>query len=972
MLDLLSHPLSRKSASPIRRPVAGVLAVLAGLLLVAASASSALAQAMGRVRGKVVAKDTGETMSFINLLLIPADTTLKRVGGMTNSDGTFELTAARGIYTLRVQALSYARKDLTALRVDPSQPQELTVALAPEAIQQEEIVVEARRRQDTENALLTIRQKSASVSDAVSAEQVRRSPDKDAGDVLKRVTGLSVNEGKFVFVRGLGERYSSTEVDGVRLASPELNKRVVPLDIIPANLLENITVQKTYTADRPAEFGGGDVQVRTKDFPGHRQWSFSVGQSLEDGSTFEQGLVYGGSSRDRFGSGAASRQIPATLLRLARDRKVSSYNSVLGTGLTNAERAEIGRSFNNEWSSTRTELDPNGSYALTFGDELKLFGKSLGLVASGNYSRSQDISTETSRYYFGQDLSGDLSGLQPRFDGSVERGVDRVQLGGLAAASIRLSPAHSLHLRGFLNREAEDEVRAFQGWSDDIGDSLRGTRLRYNERTITSYSLEGRHEFESAAHSRVQWKLSRSIADRVVPDQRKATYFRQVNTYVDDDDNLVEEIRWTLRGQNRGATREFSDMQERGRGAEVDWSMPFTLAALGNGRLSVGLSDQWKVRQQWARRFQLRAPQGREALPPDSMFADPYWTGTLQGADISEWTFPDDIYDGEQGQTAGFISSDMPLGRRLRATLGARVEYGVQRLRNYDLFDSKRTSSFAELENTDVLPSANVTWSVTDRINVRAGASRTLSRPDINELATQRIEDYVPGFRDLPGFTFVGNPNLERARLDNYDLRAEWFPGLGELLAASVFQKELLQPIELSAAGAIEPIFYPINSEGGRNRGLELEVRSSLGRLWAPLRRVTVNANASWIESKVTLPPSLSPTVRRVHSLQGQADRLFNVGLTIATADQRVDATVLVSHTGRKLAGLGFDVAPDFYDDPFTTLDATVNVKPLSYLKLKLSGLNLLDVTYTGHQGPVEYYRTQPGRGYSLSVSFGS
>jgi len=944
----------------------------ATLVLALIAARESHAQAVGHVRGKVIAKDTGETMSFINLLLIPADTTLKRVGGMTNNDGTFDLAAPRGTYTLRVQAMSYARKDLAGIAVEPGRAQEMTVALAPEAIEQEEIVVEARRRQDTENALLSIRQKAAAVSDAVSAEQVRRSPDKDAGDVLKRVTGLSVNDGKFVFVRGLGERYSSTEVDGVRLASPELNKRVVPLDIIPANLLENITVQKTYTADRPAEFGGGDVQVRTKDFPGKRQWSFSAGQSMEQGSTFEQGLRYGGSSRDRWAMGAASRELPAALLRIAAGRKVASFNSVLGTGLTNAERAEIGRSFNNEWSAARGELSPNGSYALTFGDELKLFGKSVGLVASGNYSRTQEISTESSRYYFGQDLSGDLSGLQPRFDGSVERGIDRVNLGGLAAMSVRISPAHSLHARTFVNREAEDEVRYFQGWSDDIGDSLRGTRLRYNERTITTFSLEGRHEFQSAMNSKLEWKLSRSIADRVVPDQRKATYFRQVNSYVDDNDNLVEEVRWTLRGQNRGATREFSDMQERGRGGELQWSTPFSLLSWGKGKVSAGLSDQWKVRRQWSRRFQLRAPQGRETLPPDSMFADPYWTGTIQGADIAEWTFPDDIYDGEQGQTAAFVSADVPLGRRLRATTGVRVEYGVQRLRNYDLFDSKRTSSFAELENTDALPSANLTWSATDRINLRAGASRTLSRPDINELATQRIEDYVPGFRDLPGFTFVGNPNLERARLDNYDLRAEWFPGLGELLAVSVFQKELLQPIELSAAGAIEPIFYPINSQGGRNRGLELEVRASLARVWNPLQRFSLNANASWIDSKVTLPPSLSPTVRREHSLQGQADRLFNVGLAYATPDQRFDATVLVSHTGRKLAGLGFDVAPDFYDDSFTTLDATVNLKPLPYLRLKLSGNNLTDVVYTGHQGPIEYYRTKPGTAWSMSVAFGS
>lgn len=943
---------------------------LAALALALLSAS-ALAQPLGRVRGKVIAKDTGETLSFTNVLLIPADTTLRRVGGVTQNDGTFDLAARPGTYLLRVQAMSYARKDITGLRVDAGKPVELAVALTPEAIEQEEIVVEARRQQDTENALLAIRQKSASVSDAISAEQVRRSPDKDAGDVLKRVTGLSVNEGKYVFVRGLGERYSSTEVDGVRLASPELNKRVVPLDIIPATLLENITVQKTYTADRPAEFGGGDVQVRTRDFPGRRQWAFSAGHGVDEGSTFEQGLRYGGSWRDRWALGAASRALPDALLRIAGNQRVATRNDVLGIGLTRAQRAEIGRAFGEEWSPTRGELSPNGSYALTFGDEVRVAGRPVGVVASGNYSRSQQIGTESARYFFGQDLNDGVPDV-PRFDGTVERGADRVQLGGLAGVSVRLAPAHSLHARAFVNREAENEARVYASFSDDIGDSIRSSRLRYVERSVTTMSLEGRHEFRGAAGSRLEWKLSRSLADRLVPDMRKATYQRAEQLYYDTEDNPYTRAEWRLRSQSRGATREFSTMHERGRGGELTWTTPFAIASLGRGKLTAGLSDQWKNRYQWTRKFFMSAPAGRDTLPPDSIFAPQHWTGAAGSPDIAEWIFPDDIYDAEQGQTAAFLSLDLPLGPRLRSTLGARLEQGVQRLRSYDLFNSQVTSAYGELDDTDLLPSINVTWNLSDRINLRAGASRTLSRPDINELALQRIEDYIPGMRDLPGFTFIGNPGLERARLDHYDLRAEWFPALGELVAASVFLKDMHAPIELAAQGGNNPTFYPVNSERGTNQGLELELRTSLGRAWDPLRRFSINANASWIRSEVTLPPSLSPSVRRTHPLQGQADRLFNVGVTFASQDQRFDASVLVSHTGRKLAALGFDVAPDFFDDAVTTLDAAVNVKPLPYLKVKLSGRNLLDARYTGVQGPVEYYSTQPGPGYSLSVAFGS
>jgi outer membrane receptor protein involved in Fe transport len=943
---------------------------VAATFAVAVLVSVANAQPPGRVRGKVVARDTGEPMSYCNLLLLPADTTLRRVGGMTNADGTFELLAAPGIYTLRVQALSYARKELAGVRVGAAPSEELLVPLTPEAIEQEEIVVEARRAQDTDNALLAIRRKAAAVSDAVSAEQMRRSPDKDAGDVLKRVTGLSVNEGKFVYVRGLGERYSSTEVDGVRLASPELNKRVVPLDIIPANLLENITVQKTYTADRPAEFGGGDVQVKTKDFPGRRQWSFSAGQGVDDGSTFERGLRYAGSGRDSWGLGASARALPGALQRLASTQPVTTYNSVLGTGLTSAERAEIGRGFDQEWTPERGSVAPNGSYAASFGDEYRLFGRSVGVLASGNYSRSQEIQTERSRYYVGQDFANGVPD-QPRFDYGVERGSDRVQLGGLAAVGVRLAPAHSLHLRGFYNRDAEDEVRSFDGFSEDIQDRIRSDRLRYVERSILTGSLEGRHEFRSLNGSRVDWKLSRSRADRVVPDMRESNYQRSDIVLTDPDGNDVVREIWSLRGQTRGATREFSDMDERGRGAELSWSTPFRAGGLGQGRWLAGISDQWKERRFWMRRFYFVPPPGGDTLSPGEMFAPERWTGTLQGADVREWTRPDDNYGAQQYQAATFMSLDLPLGPRLRATLGARLEYGMQRVRSFHLFDG-HTTAFGEFDHTDLLPSANLTWNPRESMSLRLGASRTLSRPDVNELAPQQIEDYVPGLRDLPGFVFTGNPDLDRARLDNYDVRWELFPSLGELVAVGVFHKGLLQPVELSARGGNEPYFTPTNSESGRNRGLELELRTSLGRVWRPLRRLSLNANASWIDSEVRLPAFTTTLVRRVHPLQGQADRLLNAGLTWATQDQRFETTLLVSHTGRKLAALGIDVAPDFWDDPVTTVDASVSARPRPAVRVKLSGTNLTDVTVTGRQGPVEYYRTKPGPAFSLSVSFGS
>src|SRR5262249_11758170 len=217
-------------------------------------------------------------VGFADLLLVPVDTTMKKVGGLANADGTFLLAAPAGRYALQIRALSYARKRVEGIVIEEGGLLPLNTTLAPEAIQQKEIVVEATAKQNSEAAMLTNRRKAATVGDAVSAEQMRRAPDRNASDVLRRVTGLSVSDNRYVYVRGMGERYNSTEVDGVRVVSPEQNKRVVPMDLFPAALLDNITVQKAWSADRSGEFSGGDVQVHLKDFPGKRSWNLSLTQ----------------------------------------------------------------------------------------------------------------------------------------------------------------------------------------------------------------------------------------------------------------------------------------------------------------------------------------------------------------------------------------------------------------------------------------------------------------------------------------------------------------------------------------------------------------------------------------------------------------------------------------------------------------------------------------------------------------------
>jgi outer membrane receptor protein involved in Fe transport len=929
------------------RIIALVFALACALVSTAGSAPT------GRIQGKLVATDSGEPIGFADVLLIPADTTMRRVGGLTNADGTFLLEAAPGRYVLQFRALSYATKRIEGITLEVGALLPFSTALSPEAIQQEEIVVEAKAWQNTEASLLSARKKAATVGDAVSAEQVRKTPDKDAAEVLRRVTGISVSDGKYVFVRGLGERYSSTEVDGVRIASPEQNKRVVPLDLVPANLLDNIVVQKTYSADRPGEFGGGDVQVRTKDFPGKRFWSFSVSQGYVDNVTSRSRLTYRSTRADILGLGAESRGIPQIIRDLAGDQ-------LLDNNFPLATRAAVARSFENVWTPTAQKTIPNAGYAVSYGDEFKIFGRPLGTIQSWSLARSFDRRDESARF-FG-------SATDTFYNYAVTRHEESAQLSGMSAFSYRLSPRHTLHARGLYNNSADDEVRTYEGPDYTNQDPLtstplhhRATRLMYVQRRVASGSIEATHEIPQLLGLRLNWKIARSDARRQQPDRREVRYDRLSGF----GPGGTQVWRW-VRGSP--GVREFGDANEDGGGASVSAAIPYRIGSLGNGKIVFGYDRQVKDRRNTYRRFDLYGRTGISGtLPPEVAFADSNFHGGNGSGYATETTLPVDNYRATQRVNAGYVSADMPFGRRLRGTFGVRHEDGHQDIRAFVVSDPQFATEEGSHRSSDWLPSANLTWAATDRLNLRLAASRTISRPDLTELSSSPSREYSAGYE------VVGNPDLKRALIDNYDVRLEAFPGLSEVLAAGFFYKHLHEPIEqVIQGGTSQNLLVPRNSDWGRNFGVELEARSGLGRIWNGMKNLSLNANASIISSKVHLKERLSAFGSGEHPLQGQATYLVNMGLVYTSRGARLDASILVGAVGKRLTQLAEGPLGDIYAQPSGSLDAALNVRPFGEYRFKLAARNLTDPVIRELHGDHEVTAYRKGRSYSLSINYPS
>jgi TonB-dependent receptor len=934
-------------------PLARWLGLAGVALAIAAAPAPVQAQsARGKLTGRVLAKDSGEPMGFADVMLLPLAPAGKRSGGMTNADGSYLLEAEPGAYTLQVRALSYRTKLITGITVVGGKTIEMSIQVEPEAIEQQEVQVEAARVTNTEGAMLSARRNASSVGDAVSAEQVRKSPDRDVADVLKRVTGASIVDNKYVYVRGLGERYSSTSIDGVRVTSPEPGKRVVPLDLVPASLLENVVVQKTYTADRPGEFGGGDVQVLTKAFPGRRTVNASLSQGYDDGSTFRHGFrTYGSDGSDALGFGTGSRALPALVAALTHDRAATAAN--FGGDTLEA----MGRAFRNEWSPRRAAPGPNGSGQLSYGDELEIAGRSLGLVGSVSWSRSHDSQDEVQRFY------GVLPAADTLTSYKVRKWTENVLLGGTAGLSYRLAPRHTLHLRGTYSNASDDEVRTHDGYFKSRDLDLESTRLRYVRRQIASTSVAGDHDLPNLRQAKVSWQASFSSSNRDEPDRREFTY----QALRDGDGNPAAIQAFS------GAGREFGDLHEEGRGLEAKIQMPLPVGTSGRARVEVGGSVQDRDRVSTYRRFGfLAGGQFPESTPPESVYQSPRWGDAGTGAGINEDTNDFDAYDADFTVRAAYVSGDVPLPLGVRLVAGVRVEDATQDVRTYNQFTgvtavdpSTGRVQDAQLRNTDWLPTVNLIYPVNDRINVRAAMSRTLSRPDVRELNPGFTLDFIGGFR------FRGNPDLERASIWNYDVRVETFPSVSEVLAVSGFYKDFSDPIEYAILPSDQPLIAPVNSDEGRNLGVELESRVQLSRFTKALDNVAINLNASFISSRVTLgQQALLGSVE--HPLQGQSKSLVNAGLSYAHPKGLWNGTVLLNAVGRRLINIAVAEAHDIYDDPTTTLDLTFDYRPLSNWRLKLSGSNLLDTTFRSRQGEKVWREYKTGRSIALAASFGS
>ncbi len=819
-----------------------------------------------------------------------------------------------------------------------------------------EVVIEAEKAGATLEKIQLTRQFASKIEDIIGSEELSKSAAGDVAQAVAQLPAVTIVGGRFAYVRGLGDRYSQTLLDGSSLPSPEPDRRTVPLDLLPLSLIDSVSVAKTYSAELPGEFAGGSIQATTVGIPVGRFIKFSVSGRYRDGTTFRQFETYEGGRFDAFGYDDGTRELPSA---------VPSQQVVGGAGgLSDSQLRTIGSSFSSVWSPDTTTAPLDGSVGVSFGNAWDLGGTMrLGVIGSASYANSYLYVGDEERNVI--TLSPTM-GLNQISTYTIDPSSHEVELAALLSTTLEISPTQSITWRNLLSRASEDRVQLQSGFDGQNQTAdVQFTRLQYVERLLANTQLSGKHLF--IGDVLLNWRTAASLTERDQPDTRQ-------NRYVDLNDNGV--FNWT--SATSSGIRHFYFQSDTVYDLGFDVAIPFNPFDVEEKRdpdpdrlepgqyVKVGAAWMDRERELNTRKFRYNGFLSTldTTLPPEQLITPENIANGLFV--IREETRPTDNYDASQNLIAGYASTSFRVSDDVRLSGGVRVESSEQIVETFDLFGSDTVR--AELDDTDVLPALNATWEFAENQQLRVGVSQTVSRPEFRELAEFEYSD-VEG-----GFGVVGNPDLERALLQNYDIRWEWFPSDSEILSASIFAKTFDQPIEqvkLPTGGS--PLTSFDNADSAILYGFEVEGRKNLGFLGDFWELFTLRGNFALIESEVEIaddPLTLQTSDSR--PLQGQPEYSANFALFFDDPISGFSASVLANTFGERIDSVGTGGIPDFYEQPRLQLDVILTQKFKNQSQLKLTLANLLDepVEITSGGLVQRKYKTGTTIGVSYSVEF--
>lgn len=913
-----------------------------------------------QIKGVVIDQKSKETL--IGAVVTVDGTNVKAI---TNIDGNFLIDGMKKdkTYTLYINYVGYKTQKIDGVQAKDA---DQVIALQPDEQQLKEVTVTAVERRNTDAAMIQVAKNSPVIVSNVSAQEISRTQDTNAGEVIRRVPGVSLIDDKFVMVRGLSQRYNNVWVNGGAVPSSEADSRAFSFDIIPSSQIDNLTIVKSPTAEYPADYSGGFIIVNTKEIPAENSFNIAVGGNWNTSSAFQNFSYSKGSGTDFLGFDNGLRSLNGGI-HAALNPQLNANGKPVGDYATSL----LGNGLNNDWLVKNRKPLGDLKLAASLNQRWMLGGRTLGMLAALNY---------TNEYRTYENMENNLYGIydaandKPNY---LRHSVDdqynnNVRLGAMLNFTFLSKDGnHKYQLKNIFNQLATSRYT----WRDGVSAQSnleRSAEYYYRSRTTYNGQLTGKHTFTSDA---LDWSIGYAYANRHLPDRRR---------YLIDD--ALESGVYALSTGN-DISREWTQLDEHILSLGVNDKHHFKFGNF-EPNLQVGAYGEYRSREYQTRNFIYNWNVSDNNMPSDFRHSD---IPTLLSSEANmgydklyllEEKQMRNNYRGHNTLGAGYLALSLPFGK-LGIHAGVRFEHNDMELisnsRDYEKSESSR-----HYKTDDVFPSLNTTYKISDQHQVRLSYGRSINRPEFREVSSSVYYDF-----DLAS-NVQGNTELKNCYVDNLDLRYEWYPSRGELISLAVFYKHFDSPIEwtYTVAGGTDLIYSYKNAKSANNYGVELDIRKNLG--FIGLKDFSWSFNGALIKSKVQFEKGAKEEDR---PMQGQSPYLINTGIFYKNAPLKMDIALLYNRIGKRIIGVGRSEGstgddsnsrvPHSYEMPRNTIDFSLAKKFGEHLELKLNVRDLLaekiyykqfaDVTYSdGSKKEVEEIARcyKPGRNIGLQAIY--
>ena len=924
---------------------------------------------------KGIISDANTKESLIGATVVIQGTTK---GASSDFDGNFQIDNVKaGSYNLVISYISYDNQIVRAV-VTEGKETILNFALKSASLDIDEVKVVAKRRDNTEVSMVSSLKAGNLIVSGISAQQISKSQDKDAAEVIRRVPGITITDGRFVIVRGLIERYNSVMLNGATAPSFEADKRAFSFDAIPSGMINNILIYKSPAPELPADFAGAAINVETKSNADENSLVIAYNAKYVEHTTFNNKFqTYQGGKTDWLGYDDGTRDVPKGVPSSEVFKGLYTWKSIDDYMQKTTELVKISKLFSNNWESKSKVPLPDQSLSITLQRRFVLGKVSLGNISSFSYNTASDF-TKIRRIEYA-DYDSENKVFTKDFDFLDQKSKESVKVGFIHNWNLLYGNNQKLEFRNLLNQMGNKTTTIRNGGVISLDTLRRVFDLRYESRFIYSGQLAGEQHFNHE-RTKFNWMAGFGYTKNSQPDNRRLTYVFDNNK---SGDHYGE---YFIRMQNVPNAylggRLWLNLNENIYNYKADLEHLFKVFnSKSDYTLKAGVSYERKNRAFSSRLIGAVAynnppdifyKSASEVFAEENIYFDQTAPYNQDGITYRENTAAKDSYDGEDKILAGYIGLKIPISKKINVYGGVRFEKFNRKISNF-YEKTGNTNNFDIARDTiNYFPSVNLTYNINDKNLFRFSYGKTINRPEFREMSNFDYQDF-----DM--FAIVhGNDTLKSAYIDNYDLRYEWYPSAGEIVSLAAFYKDFTDPIELMRIPAGTGYDYqPFNTKSAYSMGLELDARKQFTEFEQSsgflnyLKNLTIIFNTSIIKSEInTSQQGFARDKKRI--MQGQSPYIINLGLNYASEASKFSIGVNYNRLGKRIAYVGIAQNPNTWELPRNSLDLTIQKELGKRVTFKAGIKDILNnpVRFVQYYGPtdnitVDTYNYTPNRSFS-------